>query len=187
MNVADGGRLIRRSVAILVVAAVAVPALLYAHAVVSPGSSAPGAYQRYVLSVPNEREAPTERVEITFPDSVRVVSFAEVNGWSLEVRRDAEGRIVGATWTGSLPPSRFVELPFVAVNPANGQTISGPVRQVYAGGDVVEWAGAPESDTPASVTVIGEAAAPAGPIGSWLGAAALIVALIALGFAIRRT
>ena len=57
------------------VAALFVPAFAHAHAVVFPAKSSPGAYERYVLRVPNEKDAPTTRVEIRFPQGVRVISF----------------------------------------------------------------------------------------------------------------
>src|SRR5690348_4295419 len=92
------------------------PLSLFAHATVSPGASRPGAYERYVLRVPNESDNATVRIEITFPDAVRVISFLEVPGWQLKATMDSTGRAVSAVWTGMLPPERFVELPFVAVN-----------------------------------------------------------------------
>jgi uncharacterized protein YcnI len=137
-----------------------------------------------VLRVPTEREVPTTRVEIRFPTQVTVVSFADVPGWELEVITDSAGRIVGAAWTGTLPPKRFVELPFVAVNPREEATLAWPVTQTYAGGEVVEWAGPEESDTPASVTHVAAEGAPTGwP--AWLAGAALLCALLALGLALR--
>ena len=161
------------------------PVPLGAHAVVHPAEAPPGAYQRYILRVPTEREVPTTRVEIRFPAAVTVVSFADVAGWELEVMTDAAGRIVGAAWTGSLPPQRFVEFPFVAVNPREDVSVAWPVTQTYAGGEVVEWAGPEDSETPASVTVI-----TADPDGgrdpeTWLAAAGLVIAFLALGFALR--
>jgi uncharacterized protein YcnI len=59
----------------LVVAAVVVPSAALAHAVVFPRTSSPGAYEKYVLRVPNERDVPTTRIEIHFPPELRVVSF----------------------------------------------------------------------------------------------------------------
>ena len=161
----------------------AFPAALVAHAVVHPAVAPPGAYQLYVLRVPTERDVPTTRVEIRFPDEVTVVSFADVLGWELAVRTDDSGRIVGATWTGTLPPHRFVEFPFVAVNPRAEATVVWPVTQTYEGGEVVEWAGPEDSDTPASVTVVRGAGG--WSVATWLAAAALLVGLTALGLALR--
>ena len=163
--------------------ALAVPVALLAHAVVYPDVAPPGAYQMYLLRGPTEREVPTTRVAIRFPDEVTVVSFADVPGWELAVETDSSGRVVGATWTGTLPPQRFVEFPFVAVNPRAHATIVWPVTQTYAGGEVVEWAGPEDSDTPASVTLVRSAGG--WQAGTWLAAAALVIGLIALGLALR--
>jgi len=73
------------------------------HAVVYPAEAPPGAYQKYVLRVPNERAFPTTRVEITFPTGVRVISFDEVPGWTLDTTsEDAGASYARAVWTGVL-------------------------------------------------------------------------------------
>jgi uncharacterized protein YcnI len=160
-----------------------------AHAVVFPKTSAPGAYEKYVLRVPNEKGVATTRIEIRFPADVRVVSFADVAGWRLEVQSDAAGRVTGAVWTGTLAPQRFVELPFVAVNPKSGATIVWPAIQTYADGDRVEWTG-PENDKhPASSTVIGDAAAtgPSGGVATFImSVAGLALGMLSLGLVLRR-
>lgn len=161
------------------------PMTLDAHAVVQPAEAPPGAYQRYVLRVPTEREVPTTRVEIRFPAAVTVVSFADVPGWTLEVMTDSAGKIVGAAWTGTLPPQRFVEFPFVAVNPREDVTIAWPVTQTYAGGEVVEWAGPEDSETPASVTLVAADSSDGWDPETWLVSAGLVISLLALGFALR--
>ncbi|HET6360526.1 MAG TPA: DUF1775 domain-containing protein [Gemmatimonadota bacterium] len=172
-------------IALAAVALLLLPVALGAHAVVQPAQAPPGAYQRYVLRVPTEREVPTTRVEIRFPAEVTVVSFADVPGWELEVMTDSAGRIVGAAWTGTLPPQRFVEFPFVAVNPREDVTIAWPVTQTYGGGEVVEWAGPEGSDTPASITRV-TASGNGWPASAWLGVAGLALALLALGLALRK-
>jgi uncharacterized protein YcnI len=168
-----------------------VPAVLYGHATVSPGASRPGAYERYVLRVPNESDNATVRVEIRFPDGVRVISFQDVPGWKLQATMDNTGRAVSAVWTGSLPPERFVELPFIGVNPGEPTRLVWPVIQTYANGDRAEWTGAPDSDRPASVTEIGTAPAAAGPQSSpWplvVATAALVLAVLAVIIALSRS
>ena len=163
------------------------PATAFAHAVVFPRRAEPGAYERYVLRVPNERGVPTGRVEIRFPAGLRVVSFGDVPGWTVEVKKDASGAVTGAVWTGTLPAERFVELPFVAVNPKAGTRLVWPVSQTYQGGERIEWSGPADSKTPASVTEIAAAETNGGSdTGTYLGGAALLVALLALGLALRR-
>jgi uncharacterized protein YcnI len=174
--------------------------LAFAHAVVYPKAAQPGAYERYVLRVPNERDIATTRVEIRFPAEVTVVSFAEVQGWRVEVVTDSAKRIVGAVWTGQLAPQRFIELPFIAVNPKVATTLVWPTFQTYADGERVEWTGAEGSEKPASVTSVGPAAAsPAGrgaapaiededealDLELVLSAGAMLIAIIALIAALR--
>jgi uncharacterized protein YcnI len=168
--------------------ALLVPAIAFGHAVVFPKNSTPGAYERYLLRVPNEKAIATTRVELRVPADVKVNSFAEVPGWQLEVLKDSAQRITGAVWTGTLAPNRFVEFPFVAVNPKTNAKIAWPALQTYADGQVVEWNGPEGSKTPASVTTIAAASiAGGGNVPLWLSIAALILALISLGLAARKT
>ena len=168
------------------------PALALAHAVVFPKASTTGAYEKYVLRVPNEKGSPTVRVELRFPAEVRVTSFGDVPGWQLEVLTDSAKRITGAVWTGTLPPQRFVELPFVAVNPKTDAKLVWPAYQTYADGERVEWTGAEGTKSPASITTIGAAPAASSGAGtsggpaSWVSWAALGLALVSLGLSLRR-
>jgi uncharacterized protein YcnI len=167
----------------------AVTSLALAHAVVYPKTSKAGGYEKYVLRVPNEKATPTLRVEIRFPASLRVTSFGDVPGWQIEVLTDSAKRIVGAVWTGSLPPQRFVEFPFVGANPKTPTSLVWPVYQTYADGPRVEWTGAEGSKSPASVTSIVEAGTDAPGSGGgprWVPWAALVLALISLGHALRK-
>ena len=169
--------------------AVSVPTLSWAHAVVFPRESTTGAYEKYVLRVPNEKAVATTRVELRFPPGARVTSFADVPGWQLEVVTDSAKAITAAIWTGTLPPERFVEFPFVAVNPKIDATLTWPAYQTYADGERVEWSGPEGAKRPASVTKIGAAAGAAGNDGGyarWVPWAAVALSLVSLGLAIRK-
>lgn len=163
------------------------PANAFGHAVVFPKSSEAGAYEKYVVRVPNERDVATTRVEIRFPRSVRVVSFAEVPGWSLEIISDSAKRVVGAAWTGSLAPQRFVEFSFIAVNPKTAIRLVWPVFQTYSTGERVDWTGHEDAKLPASVTSV--AVIPSRSAGAsialWVCIAALVLSIGALVFALR--
>jgi len=164
------------------------PALALAHAVVFPKTTTTGAYEKYVLRVPNEKAVATVRVELRVPADVRVTSFADVAGWQLEVLTDSAKRIVGAVWTGTLAPQRFVEFPFVAANPKTATKVAWPAYQTYADGERVEWTGPEGSKRPASVTTIGAAAGPAGSGAAmrWVPWAALAISIVSLGLAMRK-
>lgn len=189
------------------------PVDLLAHAVVYPSTAPTGAYQKYVLRVPNERTLATTRVEIIFPEAVRVISFDQVPGWALETVAAEDGvRFLRAVWTGSLPPGRFVEFGFIGVNPAEETVVTWDVIQTYGEDEAVAWTGPADSSTPASRTSIranprngaavgaagstggagsAEAGSTDGDLADWLnpgtalGASALVIALIGLGLALR--
>jgi len=171
-------------------AVIMVPAVALAHAVVYPKTSKPGAYEKYMLRVPNERDVPTTRVELHFPDGLRVVSFSDVPGWKLQTLTDTAQRIIGAVWTGVLPKERFIEFPFVAVNPKDSTSLSWPTYQTYEGGERVEWT-SPDtaSKTPVSSTLISEEVQKPISISRnslYISVAALLFALTALGVALRQ-
>ena len=175
--------------ATVLAAAVAIPTLSWAHATVWPRESRTGGFEKYVLRVPNEKGVATTKVEIRFPAGVRVTSFEEVAGWQLEVLTDSAKAIVGAVWTGTLPPQRFVEFPFVAANPKTATKVAWPAYQTYADGERVEWTGPEGSKRPASVTTIGTAAPGAAGGGGamrWVPWAALAISLVSLGVAMRK-
>jgi len=169
-----------------------------AHAVVYPAEAPPGAYQRYTLRVPNERAFPTDLVAITFPAGVRVISFDEVPGWTIETASADEGvTFSGARWSGTIPVGRFVEFGFIGVNPTEEATLKWDVVQTYQDGTVVEWTGPVDSPTPASLTLVRAslaaapevaAVAPAAPTSNtpmYLGEGALVLALVSLGVSLR--
>ena len=180
------------AIALTIVAALTVPEIAFAHAVVFPKASTTGAYERYVLRVPNEKTTATTRVELKVPDSMRVTAFEDVPGWTLEIQTDSAKRIVGAVWTGNLPPQRFVEFPFVAANPKSATKITWPAYQTYADGERVEWTGAEGSKTPASATTIAVVSASNNGSGTGGGGSktltyvALALSVISLGLALRR-
>lgn len=82
-----------------------------------------------------------------------------------------------AVWTGTLPPGRCVELPFMAVNPERETRITWPVVQTYGTTEAVEWAGPDDSDRPASVT---EIRSPDDGTPVWVIPLAVIAAVMAL-------
>lgn len=177
--------MLRRRIAVLVLSLL-VPVAAFAHAVVYPKASTTGAYERYVLRVPNERASATTKIEIRFPAAAEVISFEDVTGWVVAPILDSAERIVGATWTGMLPPQRFIELPFIAVNPKTPTQLVWPVTQTYANGERVDWSGSPDSKAPASTTDVGASATASGDRTTTAVAfAALALALVALGISLR--
>ena len=129
----------------------------YGHVTVRPMESAAGASEKYTMRVPTERNVPTVRIEIQFPDAVTVSSIEPKAGWKIEERKNASGKIVSAILTGSIPPRETAEFSFVARNPDEETAVSWKVIQIYEDGSKSEWVDA-GGRSPASVTFIRKAA-----------------------------
>lgn len=128
------------------------PAVAFSHAIVFPSESKTGSWERYVLRVPNERGVATISVELTFPAAIKVMSFQDVPGWKLTVHKDTAGVPIAAEWNGNLGVERFVDFPFVAINPDTAAILTWPTTQEYLGGELVHWTGADTTETPVSST-----------------------------------
>ncbi|WP_018132291.1 YcnI family copper-binding membrane protein [Effusibacillus pohliae] len=133
-----------------------------AHVTVWPKETTTGAYEKYTVRVPVEKDINTTKVRVEFPQGVSVSTVQPTPGWNYEFEKDADGRFKAITWTstaGGLKPHEFTEFSFVAKNPKDPGTFAWKAYQTYADGSVVEWTGAPDSKTPASVTTVKQGAA----------------------------
>ena len=137
----------KRLVAALAIATMSSAAV--AHVTVSPKVSTPGAWEKYEIRLPNEKTLPTTSLEVRFPAGLRIISFEDKPGWTVEPTRDATGAITRARWTGQLPPERFTEFGVIAVNPKQAATLSFTAIQIYADGTIVEWSGDNSAKAPA--------------------------------------
>ena len=142
----------KRLVAALAIATMSSAAV--AHVTVSPKVSTPGAWEKYEIRLPNEKTVPTTSLEVRFPAGLRIMSFEDKPGWTVEPVRDATGAITGARWTGQLPPERFTEFGVIAVNPKQAGELSWKATQTYADGARVEWSDGKDSKTPAPTVVV---------------------------------
>lgn len=136
---------------ILALIILSLPISAAAHVTVWPRQSDLGAREKYVVRAPNEKRVATLRIEAQFPPEARVTSLEERAGWKIDVKRDASGAIVGATWTGNLPPDQFAEFGVMAINPKAGESLTWRFTQAYADGTQVQWIGPAGSPTPAPV------------------------------------
>lgn len=142
------------------VALIATPAA--AHVTVQPNEAVAGSFSRFVVRVPNERDdASTTKVVVHFPP-MAFVSFEDAPGWE---RKEKTGKfdeplivfdseitegIQTVTWSGGeVEPGEFTEFGFSARMPDEAESLTFEAIQTYSSGEVVEWAGAPDSDEPA--------------------------------------
>ena len=133
-----------------------------AHVTVWPKETTTGAYEKYTVRVPVEKDSNTTKVRVEFPAGVKVSTVQPLAGWNYEFEKDAEGYNKALVWTataGGIKPHEFNEFYFIGANPKEAGTLTWKASQTYADGTVVDWAGAPDSKTPASVTKIHQGAA----------------------------
>jgi uncharacterized protein YcnI len=125
-----------------------------AHIKVFPVESTLGAREKYVMRVPNEKLTPTVRIEGEFPAELKVYSFEAKPGWKIDIKKNSEGQIVGATWSGMLGASEFVEFGLLAVNPKQGKSLTWKFIQHFADGSKEEFVSAPGTSHPAPTVTL---------------------------------
>lgn len=121
----------------------------YAHVTVQPKQSTAGANETYTIRVPTEKFVPTVRIDVEFPSTLTVASIEPKSGWKIEQKKDADGRLVGAVFTGSIPPGESSQFNFTARNPKEAGKVFFKAIQIYEDGTRSEWTGAEGTRTPA--------------------------------------
>lgn len=165
-------KILRTLLVTVLAALVAVPAAA-AHVTIDPGEWEAGGFARFTIRVPTERDVPTTEVTIRFPEAVTSARFMPAPGWQRtsemeqldEPIQQGEGdpiteRLASVTWTGStIAADEFMEFGVsFRVPETPGEQLVFPAIQTYQGGEVVEWIGPEDSDTPAPVITILEPA-----------------------------
>jgi len=171
-----------------VLGALALTSSAWAHAELSPGVTLAKSTQLFTLAVPTEEaNATTVKVELTPPSGFSIDSFVPAPGWKRTVQETGSGEsavIEQVAWTGGrIPTDEDSVFQFLAT-PASSTTYTFDVRQTYSNGKVVDWSGAESSDTPAPTveakSSIGGGTSTLALVGLVVGAAALVVAIVAL-------
>jgi uncharacterized protein YcnI len=136
------------------IAVLAFAGIASAHVTVNPRESNRNAFQLYTVQVPTEKQIPTTRVRVEFPEGVTVSRFVPAPGWQRDVEKDANGRTTAVTWSGgSLAPDEVGLFYFSGRNADRTGTLSFKAYQTYADGSVVEWVN-PGEPNPASVVQV---------------------------------
>ena len=127
--------------------------LAFAHIRIYPTDSTFGAREKYTMRVPNEKQVDSIRVEGEFPPELQVYDFEFKPGWKIDFKKNEAGKIVGATWTGTVHPYEFVEFGMLGINPKEGQTkqLVWKFVQFYADGSKEEFTGPVGSFRPSPV------------------------------------
>ena len=131
----------------------------FAHVTVQPNEAPAGAFFRFTVRVPNERDdASTTKVVVTFPENLIFASFQPKEGWKRQVKMktlDEPIEAFGAeidtvvdtvTWSGgTIKPGEFDEFGFSVRVPEEPGELEFSAEQHYSSGEVVRWVGAPDS------------------------------------------
>jgi uncharacterized protein YcnI len=125
-----------------------------AHIRIFPVESTSGAREKYTMRVPNEKQVDSNKIEGEFPAGLDVYDFEFKPGWKIDFKKDAKGKIVGATWTGRIQPYEFVEFGMLAINPKEGSNLTWKFIQYYADGTKEEFTGAVGSRLPSPVVTL---------------------------------
>jgi uncharacterized protein YcnI len=128
-----------------------------AHVVVYPQQSTQGTYEKFTVRVPSEKDVPTVKVEIKIPAEVAISRFQPMAGWKYDLTKDTSGKITSVVWTATaegFSSTEFGEFNMQGKVGDQATSISWKAYQTYKDGSVVEWVGAPDSDKPASVTIV---------------------------------
>lgn len=133
-----------------------------AHVTIWPQEAVRGSHTVFTVRVPSEKEGTeTTAVRVVFPEGVSITRFEPKPGWTVELERNADRVITEVTWTAEpghgLAVTEFTEFRMSGrVLPEAEGTLVWKAYQSYADGSVVEWIGAPDTDspTPAPTTTV---------------------------------
>lgn len=137
-----------------------IPGLALAHATVSPKTVNANSYEKFVLRVPSEKASDTVKVRIEVPEGFAVSRVKPLAGWTYEFEKSADGATVKAiVWSGGkIGPTEFQEFEFQGKSAEKPGKYAFPVVQTYASGEVVNWTGPSDAQTPASFVEVQAAA-----------------------------
>lgn len=132
-------------VAIALLSIMVVPAMAFAHVVVTPAQAGVGARTLFNVSVPNEKEVAVTSVKLIIPNGVQSVQPNVMAGWTIDVDKSGDD-VTAITWTGDIPVGERADLVFKAQTPTKAGDLDWKAYQTYADGTVVNWDQAPSTD-----------------------------------------
>ncbi|HVV66954.1 MAG TPA: YcnI family protein [Candidatus Saccharimonadales bacterium] len=127
------------SIVTAITIAVALPAVAFAHVIVTPNQADVGASTKFNVSVPNEKEVAVTSVKLDIPKGVQNASPDVMAGWNITTTADSSGNVTSITWTGGIPVGQRADFAFKAQLPANATELDWKAYQTYADGTVVQW------------------------------------------------
>lgn len=118
--------------------ALALPAVAFAHVIVTPNQAGIGEELVFNVSVPNERSVPVSSVKLDIPKGVDEVTPTIIPGFTIATTGSTD-TITSIIWTGSIPVGQREDFSFGAQVPASATQLDWKAYQTYADGTVVHW------------------------------------------------
>jgi len=143
-----------------------------AHVSLVPAQVPPETNQAFALRVPNEKAEPTVKLRVEFPDGITVSRFRPVPGWTRQVERDSQQRLVAVEWSGGqIADGEYQDFELIARTGRDAGKLAFNAYQTYQGGETVAWVNPEGQEQPAAILTVGGAPAPGTGGGSIEGAA----------------
>lgn len=130
----------------IVMSVLVLPAVAYAHVVVTPSQTSVGTRTLFSVSVPNEKEVAVTGITLDIPRGLQEVVPNVNAGWHITTTKDSQGNVTSITWAGTVPVGQRADLVFKARAPAEAGELDWKASQTYADGTVVRWNQKPDTD-----------------------------------------
>jgi uncharacterized protein YcnI len=168
------------AVTLALVGLLALPALAFGHARISPAVSVSGQLQLYSLAVPTEKEnATTHKIVLTVPTGFGIDSFVPPPvGWTQKIQSRGSGEdaiVQKVTWTGGKTPTGEDSLFQFLAQPSSAKDYTFRVQQTYSDGSIVDWSGSESSEAPAPTIEVKSS------LGGGSGTSALTIVALVIG------
>ena len=134
-----------------IIISLSMPAVAFAHVVVTPTEVTSESRQIFTLSVPNEKDVAVTAVTLTIPEGIDDLQPNVSAGWNISTQANAKGVIQSVTWKGEIPAGQRADLVFKAMAPAKTGDIAWKATQVYADGSQTKWDQSPDRHDEQSV------------------------------------
>jgi uncharacterized protein YcnI len=106
---------------------------------INPRESTAGAREECNLCVPYEKQLTSSRIEGRLPAGLGVYDLEFKPGWTTTFKKDAKGRIIGATWVGRIQPYEAAEFGMLAINPREATNLVWKFAPYYDNGTKEEF------------------------------------------------
>lgn len=127
----------------------------FARIAILPQESVAGIHEKYTMRVPNEKDAASlTQIEVQFPAGLEIYGYEPKQGWKVDLKKNAEGKLSGAVWSGNLGPHEFIELGLLGINPKLATSLVWKTVQTYSDGTREEYLNARGSKLQAPVVLL---------------------------------